>query len=153
MFAQNDFYDLTDFDPPGEKIQERKQIENTNQQPTPEKCVNTEDEPLEESRLNKWVKKPDKDLKKSFQDMSQKQFSEEIKQDQITQSCIQKQDLLIKEKPKINWGERRASIISAPNPSEVLSVTGETLKFDIQIKNKTKWAWKKGCSLKLLELG
>ena len=152
MFAQNDFYDLTDFDPPGQKISDQKQSEDTKLQPSPEKHVDTEDEPLGESRLNKWVKKPEKDLKKSFQDITQKQFSEEVKEDQITQSCIQQQDLLIKEKPKINWGERRASIISAPNPSEVLQISGETLKFDIQIKNKTKWGWKKGCSLKLLEL-
>ncbi len=85
----------------------------------------------------------------SFQDVSQKQFSQE---QELNNSETQQKDVLLKEKPKINWGERRASIIQCPDSDQVLPITDEALKFEIQVKNKTKWAWKKGCSLKLLEL-
>lgn len=91
-------------------------------------------------------------MKLSFQDLVQKQFSEEIKESDINQSQMIKSDLLLKDKSKINWGERRASFVSGPNPDEIILITSPTVKFDIQMKNKTKWAWKKGCSLQLVPL-
>ena len=65
--------------------------------------------------------------------------------------------ILLKQNEKINWGQRRATIISVPKEPIQISlvmnsnqeITGQCEKFEIQIKNKTKWPWKKGCQFSL----
>ena len=61
--------------------------------------------------------------------------------------------LLNEKKTKINWGERRASLIAEPKDAIEVLIGRELSaipKFEIIYKNKTKWAWKKGCYLGFL---
>ena len=94
------------------------------------------------SRLNKWVlPKP-----KAYKD------DEEIKDKEDQQI---NESVLIKDKTsKINWGERRATLLSYPHESMEITYSNDQFKckkFDVQFKNKTKWPWKKGCSLNFLK--
>lgn len=83
------------------------------------------------SRLSKWVQPHGKP------DLSQ------------SESVLMKLDQK-KPEQKINWGDRRASLISQPKDAIQLRFLSDTQefeidKFEVQYKNKTKWPWKKGC--------
>lgn len=94
------------------------------------------------SRLGKWVlPKP-----KAYKDDDEVPNTKEVKDGDET--------VLLKEKKsKINWGERRATLVSSPQEPIELNFSQGVLKcekFEVQFKNKTKWPWKKGCSLGFL---
>jgi len=58
---------LSDFGPPNEEKRDRKSSDDkTEESDPPEKTQDSDQEIMEESRLNKWVKKSPQELKKSF---------------------------------------------------------------------------------------
>ena len=91
------------------------------------------------SKLGKWIKNS-----KKFEDEDQE---EDLEPEQATKVLINEK------KTKINWGERRASLVSGPKDPIVVLISNSNIsvpKFEIVYKNKTKWAWKKGCYLSFL---
>jgi len=58
---------LSDFGPPNEEKRDGKSLDDkTEESDPPEKTQDSDQEIMEESRLNKWVKKSPQELKKSF---------------------------------------------------------------------------------------
>ena len=58
---------MSDFGTPNEEKRDRNSLDDkTKESDPPEKTQDSDQEIMEESRLNKWVKKSPQELKKSF---------------------------------------------------------------------------------------